>query len=136
MLAFLLEFSEADFDAVRIAFYHGETAKQYELLSITSLDELSSYEAFNNSLKTVLYIHGFRESLASESVETVVNAFIKRKSHNILVLNWSVYASGNYITDAVPNLIKVRILGSLMVEAVQEFPAYGRAFGRAFWRAF
>lgn len=97
----------ADFDAVNIAFYYGSNVSEYEIFSISSIDNVTTHKAFYNSRKTVLYIHGFRENLTSESVVTIVEAFIKRKTHNILVLNWSAYANGSYVKDAVPNLIKV-----------------------------
>lgn len=98
----------AAYDEINIIFFCGSNLTQFEIFSLTSVDQISTHEAFNESLKTALYIHGYRENVTSESVETVVKAFLKRKSHNVLVLNWSAYANGNYVTNAVPNLIKVK----------------------------
>lgn len=92
---------------LRIAFYHGKSFLEYESFPITSLDQIVNHKSFDNKKTTLLYIHGFRENLTSESVQTIVWAFIARGSHNILVLDWSDYAAGNYITEAVPNLMKV-----------------------------
>lgn len=97
----------AEFDEIDIVFFYGTDVLQFELYSISSIDDINSHRDFNRSRKTVLYIHGFRENSSSESVETVVKAFIKRQSHNILVLDWSAYVNGNYATEAVPNLIRV-----------------------------
>lgn len=98
---------KADFDAIHIAFFHGRNVSDYEIYSVASIDDIAKNKAFDKERQTILYIHGFRENLESESVETVVKAFITRGSHNILVLDWSSYATGNYVLDAVPNLVKV-----------------------------
>lgn len=98
----------ADFDAVDIAFFYGNNTTEYELFSISSIDNITNHSQFNVSWNTVLYIHGFREDLTSESVETVIGAFIKRGSYNKLALNWSAYANGSYVVEAIPNLIKVK----------------------------
>lgn len=97
----------ADFEEVQIVFFYGPNISDYKLYSVASIAEIANNKAFDKELKTVLYIHGFRENFKSESVETVVKAFIKKNDHNILVLDWSVYAKGNYVLYAVPNLIKV-----------------------------
>jgi hypothetical protein len=99
--------SSSSFDEIKVLFFYGPRVSEFEFFSLTSIDQISSHERFNNRLPTALYIHGYRENFTSESVQTVVRAFLRRKTHNVLVLNWSVYASGNYVTNAVPNLIKV-----------------------------
>lgn len=58
---------------------------------------------FDAEKKTVLYIHGYMEAPSQESVNVIVNAYLKRNDHNILVLDWSSLADGNYLFDAVPN---------------------------------
>lgn len=99
--------SFAEFDAVNIAFFYGNDSIKYELFSIASIDDIINHVQFDARMKTLLYIHGFRENLTSESVETIVRAFTKRGLYNKLVLNWSAYANGSYVTEAIPNLIKV-----------------------------
>ncbi|XP_048506887.1 uncharacterized protein LOC105691990 [Athalia rosae] len=44
-----------------------------------------------------LYIHGFQESPFNESVRTVANAYLKRGDHTFLLVDWSDYASDNYL---------------------------------------
>ena len=102
-----------DFEGVYIALFSSEIS-DYKLYSVTSISEIINNKDFHKDLNTVLYIHGFRESINSESVETVVNAFLTRKSHNIMVLDWSAYAHGNYVLNAVPNLVKVLAINSLI----------------------
>lgn len=57
--------------------------------------------------KTVLYIHGYGEGSEHESVSAIVNAYLERCDYNILVLEWSELAKGNYLVDAVPNAKQV-----------------------------
>lgn len=101
---------ESKYGDLQIAFYHGKSFLEYESFPITSVDQIVNHKSFDNNRTTLLYIHGFRENLTSDSVQTIVWAFMARGSHNILVLDWSDYAAGNYITEAVPNLMKVRQL--------------------------
>lgn len=107
---------QAEFDTLSVAFFYGPTVNDAIIFALDSMDEIGSHKSFNRSRKTVFYIHGFRESVASESCQTVVEAFLKRNSHNILVLDWSVYASGNYVTGAVPNLVKVLQNSTLLLK--------------------
>lgn len=104
----LLRFTvKADFSDVKVAFYYSPTSAKYELFSLDAVDQIFTRKAFNASKKTVLYIHGYQQNLSSATNILMVEAFIKRRTHNILALDWSAYASGNYITNAVPNLIQV-----------------------------
>lgn len=59
------------------------------------------------SKKTVLYIHGYADESKFESVSAIVEAYLQRDDHNVLVLDWSELASGNYLIDAVPNAKQV-----------------------------
>lgn len=40
----------------------------------------------------------------SDSIHVIVNAYIKRGDHNIIVLDWAELANGHYFIDAVQNL--------------------------------
>lgn len=99
----------AEFTALNIAFFYGNDTTKFQLFPIPTAHEIFSNSAFNKTRKTLLYIHGYRENVSSQSVHTVVKAFIARDSHNILVLDWGVYAAGNYVTQVIPNLIQVKV---------------------------
>lgn len=43
------------------------------------------------------------ESPSQKSVNVIVSAYLKRNDYNILVLDWSSLADGNFFFDAVPN---------------------------------
>lgn len=42
-----------------------------------------------------------------ESVNVIVDAYLQRNDHNVLALEWSELAAGNYLIDAVPNAKQV-----------------------------
>lgn len=52
-------------------------------------------------------MHGYVEGPTHQSVHVIVDAYLKRGDHNILVLDWSELADGNFLVDAVPNLKQV-----------------------------
>lgn len=64
-------------------------------------------EHFDMQRKTMLYIHGYADESKHESVRAIVDAYLQRTDYNILVLDWSDLASGNYLIDAVPNAKQV-----------------------------
>lgn len=105
-LFLLTSATASSFDEVNVVFFHGEKLSEFQIFSLTSLDQVASHSSYNQRHPTALYIHGYRENITSESVQTIVKAFSVRKTHNILVLDWSAYADGNYVTNAVPNVIK------------------------------
>lgn len=68
---------------------------------------------FNKSLTSMFYIHGWRENFITNSTQTVVNAYKKLNTQNIVVIDWSYYnpAGGDY-GAAVNNMITIgRLLG-------------------------
>lgn len=74
------------------------------------MDELRailSHNEFNKERQTVLYVHGYVEAPSHQSIHVIVDAYLKRGDHNILVLDWSELADGNFFMDAVPNMKQV-----------------------------
>lgn len=63
---------------------------------------------FDKQKPTVLYIHGYVEAPSHESVNVIVQAYLKRNDHNVLILDWSELADGNYLFDAIPNMKQVK----------------------------
>jgi hypothetical protein len=66
------------------------------------------HPSFRQCKPTVFYFHGFLEKVYDESVNVVVDAYIKRNDHNLVIVDWSELADGSYIFDAVPNHKRVR----------------------------
>lgn len=80
------------------------TQRSYELNESCALFGNAQFDAMK---KTVLYIHGYLEGLMHESVNVIVDAYLQRNDHNVLALEWSELAAGNYLIDAVPNAKQV-----------------------------
>lgn len=59
-------------------------------------EDIRSDEHFDRSKPTVVYIHGYLESSETFSVKTVVDAYLKRGGHNVIVIDWFEYSTGNY----------------------------------------
>lgn len=55
----------------------------------------------------MLYIHGYADDSKYDSVREIVDAYLQRDDYNVLVLDWTELASGNYLIDAVPNAKQV-----------------------------
>lgn len=70
--------------------------------------EIVKNSKFDSNRKTVLYIHGYVESLASSTTQMIINAYIKQANYNILMLDWSTLAGGSY-PSAVGNSSEVII---------------------------
>lgn len=102
--------TNAAYEKIRIVLFYGDYFTENERFPVESARSIAIHKGFDKSRSTVLYIHGFRENQTSESVRTVVDAYIKRRGYNILFVDWSPYANGSYIIDAVPNLIRVCFL--------------------------
>lgn len=62
---------------------------------------------FDQKKNTVLYIHGYVEHPSHQSIHVIVEAYQQRDDYNILVLDWSELADGNFFVDAVPNIKQV-----------------------------
>uniref|UniRef100_A0A2H1W268 SFRICE_021854 n=1 Tax=Spodoptera frugiperda TaxID=7108 RepID=A0A2H1W268_SPOFR len=80
---------------------------------IANLRAVLSDPAFDAKKPTVLYVHGYVELLTDDSITTVVSAYLKRGGYNVLVVDWSNLAFGNYVIVAktVPRPITVLLLG-------------------------
>ncbi|KAH9642601.1 hypothetical protein HF086_011194 [Spodoptera exigua] len=67
---------------------------------IANIKAVLSDPAFDVKKPTVLYAHGYVELLTDDSIRTVVSAYLQRGGYNILVLDWSNLAFGNYVLVA------------------------------------
>jgi len=90
----------------KLIFFYGKSIDSNKTYELTESVQILRHPKFHRHFETVLYIHGYVESPASPTVQLVVNAYIKRRSHNILVLDWSKLVNGSYFT-AVNNSIEV-----------------------------
>ena len=62
---------------------------------------------FDNLKRTVLYIPGYNVKLDDDNVQLIVSSYLKRDDHNVIFLDWVALTSGNYVTEVVPNALRV-----------------------------
>lgn len=94
---------------------------QTETILLTDAGQLLSNAAFKKNLQTLIYSFGFSESYLSADPQAIARAYLSRQNRNILVLDWSKYAVGNYFLDAIPNALEVgQLLGAALVSMVNQ----------------
>lgn len=103
--------------------------------SMSNMTQLLSNRNFNSKLPTVLYVSGWIQSPDAETTKLIISAYLKRRDHNLLVLDWSDYSVGLY-TAVMLRISKIsRILGRTMVKIFDKglnartFHCLGHSFG-------
>jgi hypothetical protein len=96
-------------------------ANDSEVIALNNTQSLLHNAAYDSKKSTVIYCFGYTELYESPSTQLIVNAFLMRRDHNILVFNWSSIDAGNYFLDAVPNAVKAgQLLGQVIVDMAQQ----------------
>ncbi|KAF4517963.1 hypothetical protein B566_EDAN005330 [Ephemera danica] len=73
---------------------------KHEILSLDDDDDrLRSF--FDPSLPTAVYVHGFFEGAKASSMRAVRSAYLLRKDHNFMAVNWQMLASAPWYPKAV-----------------------------------
>lgn len=89
--------------------------KEFKLFALNDTSSLLNDPSFDNNRPTMLYGYGYTERYNSSSVQKIVEAYIERADHNILVIDY--YSGGNYFFEAIPNTHKVGdLLGRKLLE--------------------
>lgn len=92
---------------VWILFYRS-TFNESDIFDFNHFNEILQHSNYDQNKRTVLYLHGYSESPSSHSVHLIVNSYLARSDdYNIIILDWSIPASENYLFAAVPNAISV-----------------------------
>jgi pimeloyl-ACP methyl ester carboxylesterase len=64
---------------------------------------------FTASKPTAVYIHGFNSNYYTSPNVEIINAYIARGDHNIIAVDWRLYAQGPNFLDVSSTLNDVRI---------------------------
>lgn len=51
---------------------------------------------FNPYLPTVVYVHGWTETPADQTIQTVIGAYLETRKWNTILLDWETLASPAY----------------------------------------
>ncbi|XP_015588417.1 lipase member H-A [Cephus cinctus] len=93
--------------------YTGETTEDFLDEHLSDVDTLLS--RINDTKPTVVYVHGWSESAESVSVRAIVDGYLHRGDHNVIVADWSEVASQSYLR-AVP---EIKGVGAAFAEALR-----------------
>ncbi|CRL04727.1 CLUMA_CG017787, isoform A [Clunio marinus] len=110
-----LRATKATLDSAKFILFYGKTLNEQRAFTLPKAVEILEQEEFDNAKPTVIYIHGFIETMANESIKVIVDAYQTRGDHNIIILDWGELADGNYLLDAVPNSVK---LGNILADTI------------------
>ncbi|KAG5669188.1 hypothetical protein PVAND_017082 [Polypedilum vanderplanki] len=102
-------------NSAKLVYFYGNSFSKNRRYDLTRASEILKQDEFDNEKPTLLYIHGYTESLESESIRVVSDAYFKRNDHNVIILDWSKLAQGTYFASAVPNAFR---LAGPLAEAV------------------
>lgn len=102
-----LRSAPADLTTTKIYFFNGATFDDHKIYSLDESKNIPQHVKFDKLKPTVLYLHGYIENMTVESIHVIVDAYLKRGDHNLLVLDWSELADGSYVLDCVPNMKQV-----------------------------
>lgn len=106
---------------------NSKTFKEQKSFQLNKAIEILEQDEFDNAKPTVIYIHGYVETMEVESVKVITDAYLARGDHSefnfatifnhfwsnfflfldIIILDWGELADGSYLLDAVPNAVKV-----------------------------
>lgn len=84
--------------------YFRSKHRQSEQFDLYDGADIVSHPRFDSNRRTVLYIHGFADN---QSAPFVVDAYLERNEHNVIVLDWLPLARGDYFANGIQNIKKV-----------------------------
>ncbi|XP_012283456.1 pancreatic triacylglycerol lipase isoform X2 [Orussus abietinus] len=100
--------------SIYLRLYNGDTLDEFVDVYVENATML--LPKMQLSRKTAFYIHGYTESVDSNSVKTIVGGYLKRQDHNIIAVDWSKLAASPYIS-AISNSKDV---GITIARAIQK----------------
>ncbi|XP_011883212.1 PREDICTED: lipase member H-B-like isoform X2 [Vollenhovia emeryi] len=93
---------------------YGTTLHEYVDYPLENVNAITS--RIDNSKPTVMYVHGFTENVERKSVQTVVQAYLDRRDHNILAVDYGKLANDSYVNLAINAPLIGKVLATLFNE--------------------
>ncbi|KAF7993896.1 hypothetical protein HCN44_011165 [Aphidius gifuensis] len=106
-------------DKIQIKVYTGKSNNTANVTDIPITDPAKIYEHIDKTKPLVYYAHGYIEHPSNESVQTIIEAYLKRGTDNIFIIDWSQLAAGG--VDEVVGRIKdvAKIIARSLDEVVK-----------------
>lgn len=70
----------------------------FERFSLTNLSLFPTHQYYNTKLPTVLFVYGYTDNFTSPVTDLIVKAYKTRGGHNIAIIDWKDYDTGNYVS--------------------------------------
>ncbi|KAJ6635728.1 Endothelial lipase [Pseudolycoriella hygida] len=87
------------FRDVVLRFYHGNSSTTYTEFKLNEATRLLGHPSFDLNDMTIIYIHGWNEKMnEAETLLVLVESYLSRKNHNVMVLNFETLAKKFYTT--------------------------------------
>lgn len=86
--------------------------ESFETILLNDTSSLLNHVAYDNNRPTVLVVHGYTENYrrSDSTSQILAEAYLDRGDHNILLIDWALYAHDLYFTEAVPNAYKIGVI--------------------------
>ncbi|KAL0119584.1 hypothetical protein PUN28_007790 [Cardiocondyla obscurior] len=112
-------FTEDELKSIFLRVFTGTTLQEYVDYSVENASAITS--RINKSKPTVIYIHGYTEHVEKESVQTVIQAYLKRNDHNTIAVDYGILANNTYVSL----LINAPRIGNVLATALEQMKFSG-----------
>jgi len=115
---FVIHTSYAELDTYTtkssILFYHGDNIFKFQPYKVNRSKDILAHPDFDDTKETLLYINDCFE-MNNESINIIVDAYIRKGGYNILALEWSSFSKNDFFNVLLPNL---NLLSSNLAENI------------------
>lgn len=109
-----LENLSTDYPNLHLILVNPQNQSQTAAFTLQNLTSIHSNSWYNPIRNTVIYSFGFAEKVSSPTTQLILDAYVKRGGHNIIVIDWSAY-NGVTIPDYYPAAIEeMKVIGRLV----------------------
>lgn len=107
-----------------------------KLITLKDTKKLLHHSRYDRDRPTKIYCYGYTENFMSPGTQAIVDSYLERGDHNIIVIEWSSYNDGNYIIEAIPNMKRIsHIIGNTLLDMkslgfkLEKFHLIGHSLG-------
>lgn len=83
------------------------TSDKYDTVYLNETDKIIANPQLKRFKNTVIYSFGWMENYSVEGTQLIVNAFLRTRRYNVLVLDWSDYSQGDYLKEVAQKSMEV-----------------------------
>ncbi|KAL7012065.1 hypothetical protein ACKWTF_014610 [Chironomus riparius] len=107
------EILEAKYPNLHLILVNPQNKSQTAAFTLQNLTTIYSNSWFNPTRNTVIYAFGFTKNIDDSLSQTILDAYVKRGGHNIIVIDWSAY-NGVTVADYPAAIENMKVIGELV----------------------